>query len=409
MISKFKIVVTLITTLLLLTVLGKINNTPTHAESANSTNDIITNSKIITYHDLKIDTALAETKYDQYSNIREISICNINKPTNYYFIDSAQWISDLYYYMITELHFFDIPFNYIIDDSNIYQTRTNNPIDLQPITTESGNRIVVGIVDFDTNKNENVKTFLEELSGFYDISAENVKIVECSSKRNDTNDNFISYLEITSTNQNILDFFETFGPYKTNSKIYNAELISVEYSKEAEPFKELEITATLKNTGNSPWYKNSGITLVTNNELLKNSDFYLSKTWMSRSHVAQIEEIVPVGEEYRLKFYLLPYPTPTDGKEDFVIIDPSGKPIAETEFTVSFKTKDLGYIFVRVKPNAYGFLNVRVQPLRDAEVITKVEPSAVFQVLEESNGWTKIKIDDQKEGWVVSTYVETVQ
>lgn len=409
MTSKFKIAIAIFAILTTLPLLTQLNKNHVYAESAKASNDIIVNSEVITYDDLNIDTALAENKYDQYSNVREISVCNIVKPTGYYFIDSNQWISDMYYYMITELHFFDIPFNYMIDGSNIYQTRSSNPIDLQPITTETGNKIIVGIVDFENNKNQNVKTFLEELSGFYDITAENVKIVECSNKKVNTNDNFISYLEITPTTQNILNIFETFGPYKTTSKIYNAELISVEYSEEAEPFNELEISITLKNTGNAPWYKNSGMTLVTNNELMKNSDFYLSRTWMSQSHVAQVEEIVPVGEEYQLKFYILPYPTPVEGKEDFIIIDPNGTPIKTTEFTLSFKTKDMGYVFAKVKPNAYGFLNVRVEPARDAEIITKVEPSAIFQVLEEKDGWTKIRIDDQRAGWVVSTYVETVQ
>lgn len=379
------------------------------AENIETQNHILTNSEVKTYSDLNVDIALAETKYDQYGPVSEISLCNITKTSGYSLISSEQWIADLYYYMITESHFFDIPFNYIVDGTNIYQTRVNSPIDLQPLTENQQNRIVIGIIDLYTQKNYETKSFLEEIAGFYDISANNVKISECLINKVDTSNNFVSYLNIKPTAKTIFDIYESFSPYKTNSKKFNAQLISTEYDKEVEPYQKLKIILTLKNTGNSPWYNNSGITLVTNNELMKNSDFYISNDWMSRSHVAQIEEIVPVGEEYRLTFYLQPHPIPGTSTEDFILIDPYGIPITGTEVNLSFTTKDLGYIFVKVKPNAYGFLNVREQPARDAEIITKVEPSNLFLQLEEKNGWIKLKIDDQREGWVVSSYVEKLQ
>lgn len=380
-----------------------------HAENVENPNPILSNSKVQNYNDLNFDIALAETKYDKYGPVNEISICDITKPSGYNFVSSEQWLSDLYYYMITELHFFDIPFNYVIDGTNFYQTRVGSPIDLQPLAETQENRIIIGVVDLGSQNDIKTKLLLEEIAGFYDIPTNKVTIAECTIQKVNTNSSFISYLKINPTSANILDIFETFGPYKTNSKKYGADLLSTEYNKEVEPFKPLEIKVTLKNTGNSPWYNNSGIIVVTNNEFMKNSEYYYSGSWMSRSHVAQIEDIVPAGEEYTLTIYLQPSPLPISGTEDFILIDPSGTPIKDTAFSVSFSTKDLGYVFVTVKPNAYGFLNVREQPARDAEVITKVEPASVFLLLEQKDGWTKIKVDDQREGWVVSSYVEVMQ
>ena len=405
---KFKIQIFYVI-LVLLTLFAYSSSKLAYAEDVENTNTILSNSKVKTYNDLNFDIALAETKYDKYGLVNEISLCNINKPSGYNFVSSEQWLSDLYYFMITELHFFDIPYNYIIDGTNYYQTRVSSPIDLQPLTETQENKIVVGVVDLQSQDDAKTKLLLEEIAGFYDITTDKVSIAECTIKKVNTNNSFISYLEIKPTSADILDIFETFGPYKTNSKKYGAELISTEYNKEAEPFKPLEVKITLKNTGNSPWYNNSGITVVTNNELMKNSEYYYSGSWMSRSHVAQIEDIVTVGEEYTLTIYLQPSPLPISGTEDFIIIDPSGNPLSNTAFTVAFNTKDLGYVFVTVKPNAYGFLNVREQPARDAEVITKVEPASVFLLLEQKDGWTKIKVDDQREGWVVSSYVEVME
>ena len=51
-----------------------------------------------------------------------------------------------------------------------------------------------------------------------------------------------------------------------------------------------------------------------------------------------------------------------------------------------------------------GYLRVRKDPSIDSEEITRVKPQEEYQFIEEKNGWTKIKVQDD-EGWVSSDYI----
>ena len=64
---------------------------------------------------------------------------------------------------------------------------------------------------------------------------------------------------------------------------------------------------------------------------------------------------------------------------------------------------------VKVLPTGIGYLNVRSTPETGGTLVTTVNVGEIFAVLEEGNGWTKIKIDDATEGWVINTYIEVIE
>ena len=53
-----------------------------------------------------------------------------------------------------------------------------------------------------------------------------------------------------------------------------------------------------------------------------------------------------------------------------------------------------------------GWLRVRDEPGLNGTELTKVNVGEKYEVLEEQSEWVKIKISDDVEGWVSSTYVD---
>ncbi len=63
---------------------------------------------------------------------------------------------------------------------------------------------------------------------------------------------------------------------------------------------------------------------------------------------------------------------------------------------------------VEIQSTPVGFLRVRSQPNTSGTEITTVDTGEKFPFTEEQNGWYKITIDEDTEGWVSGTYVQEV-
>ncbi|MFH1292155.1 MAG: pilus assembly protein PilM [bacterium] len=61
---------------------------------------------------------------------------------------------------------------------------------------------------------------------------------------------------------------------------------------------------------------------------------------------------------------------------------------------------------VIIKSTETGWLNARTGPSTNYDVAVKVYPGESYQLLQEKDGWSKIKLEDQKEAWVYSIYIE---
>jgi len=62
---------------------------------------------------------------------------------------------------------------------------------------------------------------------------------------------------------------------------------------------------------------------------------------------------------------------------------------------------------VEILPTGLGWLRVRDIAQTGDEVAT-VDVGSIYTVLEESNGWTKIKVDDTTSGWVSNAYIKII-
>lgn len=64
---------------------------------------------------------------------------------------------------------------------------------------------------------------------------------------------------------------------------------------------------------------------------------------------------------------------------------------------------------IMIKNTETGWLRVRDTDSSSGKEITRVKPGETFEFLEEKEDWTKIKIDEDKSGWVSSNYVDIVE
>jgi type IV pilus assembly protein PilM len=63
-------------------------------------------------------------------------------------------------------------------------------------------------------------------------------------------------------------------------------------------------------------------------------------------------------------------------------------------------------IFVTVRDTPTGWLRVREGPATTNLEIAKIYPGEKYEVLEEKQGWYKIQLKDEKEGWASATYIK---
>ena len=84
-------------------------------------------------------------------------------------------------------------------------------------------------------------------------------------------------------------------------------------------------------------------------------------------------------------------------KSQYTIIEPT--PTAAASTTEPANT-------VHILDTPTGWLRVRDEPTLDASESARVNPGQRFELLDEQTGWYKIKIDDQKMGWISSEYAQ---
>lgn len=63
---------------------------------------------------------------------------------------------------------------------------------------------------------------------------------------------------------------------------------------------------------------------------------------------------------------------------------------------------------IEIQETGVGWLRVREASSGASAEIDKVNPGERYELLEESDDWYKIKLEDDKEGWVSASYVEKI-
>lgn len=74
----------------------------------------------------------------------------------------------------------------------------------------------------------------------------------------------------------------------------------------------------------------------------------------------------------------------------------------------AFPSDSLNVKKVLILDTPLGFLRVRVDNSIESSQIDQVSPGQTFEFLEEKNGWFKIKLKDNIEGWINSEYAKLI-
>jgi len=358
------------------------------------------------YNFLEMDKNLAEDKYDKYEKINKLILCDIRRSDAYKGDDSKEWIQSLYYYYITKLHFYDIPYNYIYDNQQLFYTsKTDRDIDLMPILKDAEEGVnIIGVTDLWTIDKEALYNDILPILDTYDLGYDDVYTTNCSYYSEDYDDTYISFLRFTDL-QVIDDWPANLQIPNNIQRNYELSVTDIMNEEEIKGSSYLDVTFKLHNNGKFGLYPGDQIAIVTNNPFKHSSRYYLSD-WMSESYVKYIDKSIPPGASTEVSLRIKPYPVPGFYHESFVLINSDGKILGNTAIDVNFKTEDEGLTYIKVKDNQYGFLNVRSLPVAGAEIITKVKPDEVYVMLEKTDYWVKIRVNDNVDGWVSVGYVD---
>lgn len=331
-------------------------------------------------------------------------------------------IQEVYYYFSTRSQVGDIPFHYVVTSSGAtYQGHSLG--DEALISIDAANdAVIIGYLYNGTELELGIraipalKDILLDVINFYAISPENISVRKLDYSIGDKGR--VESLALGSATKAISNEFsaliasleEDYSPQKVT---FDAQLVGdvVVTTEALEPTTTTDVTITVKNTGNSNLYASpeTSISVVKNNPFNERSLFYLQSDWDTPSSVVLLEEgeRLAVGEEKSLTFKIYVPLYPPNVTENFVLVGPSGDPIKGSEFKISVDVKKLEGTIIEILPTPVGYLNVR-KTAGLGEVVTKVAPGERFIVLDSQTGYYKIRANE-KEGWVVNTYVKVVQ
>jgi len=107
---------------------------------------------------------------------------------------------------------------------------------------------------------------------------------------------------------------------------------------------------------------------------------------------------ININAGYQLHAYVKLALDPSQ-KSQYTIIEPS--PIITSPSSPAEPANT-----IRILNTPTGWLRVRDEPTLSGSESARVNPGQRFELIEEQTGWYKIKIDDQKQGWVSSEYAQ---
>lgn len=335
-------------------------------------------------------------------------------------VDSKQSIKELYYYFSTRSGFGDFPFHYLVtSDSKVYSGNkfgdeakinlgdTEEAVLIAYVQNES-KRLTISTVD-------PFKNIILKVINHYAIEPENIAVKELTYKLGKRAK--IEEIELKGSTSGWQDDLEILkqavaGDYSPSEISFKAEIIDIILPEESlTPADIAEVKIKVKNNGNFNIYSSLGsnIFVAKNNPFDEKSLFYLSEEWSSFSRIALLDdgERLVSGEEKEFSFKIFVPLFPPAKSEEFVLVDPRGNIIEETEFEVAVQISQIEATIIEITDTPVGYLNVRETPGL-GEIITKVSPGERFIVKEYESGYYKIDANG-KEGWVVNTYAKVVR
>jgi len=365
-------------------------------------------SKIST---LKYDVSLSDQTNTIYATPTTIYLTQVSTQSESLQKNPELWSKALFYYSITKLHFSDMPYNFLIDESGrIYEGRQGG-VGANPELKNVDKAIVIGYLSngstLTTAASNSLLKMVNDLSTSWGISSYKTVRLQLDAKEGSLS----TIVPVDSTGDFAQSVKEALATWKGSSREnlpYKAEIVEIIYEKTVVIGEKLEVTVKVKNMNDFTWLTDRTPIYVSTKDG-KDSSFAINGVWDSFSKPTHIEDrAVKPGEIVEFKFKMQPKISPGKVTESFEIMKFDKKPFTGSTFEVSFTVEKGKYTLVKVYSPQYGFANIRECQWYSCKIIESAPEGTVYILKKESDGWMQIQYDEDTIGWVVSRFMKRI-
>lgn len=361
--------------------------------------------------DLKYDLSLSDQTNTIYATPTSIYITQVTTQSQSLQKNPEQWSKALYYYSITKLHFSDMPYNFLLDETGeIYEGRQGG-VGANPELKNVNKAIVIGYLSnsstLTTAASNSLLKMVTDLSESWGISSYKTVKLQIDSKEGslstvvpiDTEGDF---------SQSVKESLATWKGSTRENLPYKAEITEVVYEKSVVIGAKLDVTVKVKNMNDFTWLTDKNPIYISTKDG-KESMFAVNGVWDSFTKPTHLKDMaIKPGEIVEFKFKMQPKITPGKVTESFEVMKFEKKPFAGSEFEVAFTVDKGKYTLVKVSSPQYGFANIRECQWYSCKVIESAPEGTVYILKKESDGWMQIQYDEDTIGWVVSRFMKRI-
>jgi len=360
---------------------------------------------------LKYDLSLSDQTNTIYATPTTIYLTQVSTQSESLQKNPELWSKALFYYSITKLHFSDMPYNFLIDESGrIYEGRQGG-VGANPELKNVDKAIVIGYLSnsstLTTAASNSLLRMVKDLSESWGISSYKTVRLQLDAKEGSLS----TVIPIDSQGDFSQSVQEALATWKGSSREnlpYKAEIVEIIYEKTVVIGEKLEVTVKVKNMNDFTWLTDRTPIYVSTKDG-KDSSFAVNGVWDSFSKPTHIENMaVKPGEIVEFKFKMQPKITPGKVTESFEIMKFDKKPFAGSTFEVTFTVEKGKYTLVKVYSPQYGFANIRECQWYSCKIIESAPEGTVYILKKESDGWMQIQYDEDTIGWVVSRFMKRI-
>lgn len=360
---------------------------------------------------LKYDLSLSDQTNTIYATPTTIYLTQVSTQSESLQKNPELWSKALFYYSITKLHFSDMPYNFLIDESGrIYEGRQGG-VGANPELKNVDKAIVIGYLSnsstLTTAASNSLLRMVKDLSESWGISSYKTVRLQLDAKEGSLS----TVIPIDSQGDFSQSVQEALATWKGSSREnlpYKAEIVEIIYEKTVVIGEKLEVTVKVKNMNDFTWLTDRTPIYVSTKDG-KDSSFAVNGVWDSFSKPTHIENMaVKPGEIVEFKFKMQPKITPGKVTESFEIMKFDKKPFTGSAFEVKFTVEKGKYTLVRVYSPQYGFANIRECQWASCKVIESAPEGTVYILRKEIDGWMQIQYDEDTVGWVVSRFMKKI-
>jgi len=360
---------------------------------------------------LKYDLSLSDQTNTIYATPTSIYLTQVSTQSESLQKNPELWSKALFYYSITKLHFSDMPYNFLIDESGrIYEGRQGG-VGANPELKNVNRAIVIGYLSngstLTTSASNSLLRMVKDLSESWGLSSYKTVRLQIDTKEGSLS----TVVPVDSKGDFSQSVKEALASWKGSSREdlpYKAEIVEVIYEKNIVIGEKLEVTVKVKNMNDFTWLTDRTPIYVSTKDG-KDSGFAVNGVWDSFSKPTHIEDrAVKPGDIVELKFKMQPKITPGKVSESFEIMKFAKKPFDGSAFEVTFTVEKGKYTLVRVYSPQYGFANIRECQWYSCKIIESAPEGTVYILKKELDGWMQIQYDEDTIGWVASRFMKRI-